>query len=41
MVSPQCAQVGTQVDVATTIGPAHATIVECPFYDPKKSLAAA
>ena len=41
MVSVGHAQIGTQVDVVLPSGPVTATIVERPFYDPKKSLAAA
>ena len=41
MVSSDSAAIGTQVEVITTWGPVRATIVEVPFYDPKKSLAAA
>ncbi len=41
MMSVDSIQLGTQVDVATASGPAKATIVDFPFYDPKKSLAAA
>jgi glycine cleavage system aminomethyltransferase T len=41
MVSADCAEIGTEVNVVTATGPARATIVERPFYDPKKTLAAA
>ncbi len=41
MVSADCAQLGSEVVVATADGPHAARIVEFPFYDPKKSLAAA
>ncbi len=41
IVSVDCAEIGTVVDVVTTTGPAQATVVERPFYDPKKSLAVA
>ena len=41
MVSADCAQLGSEVEVATAGGPCSARIVEFPFYDPKKSLAAA
>jgi glycine cleavage system aminomethyltransferase T len=41
MVSADCAEIGTEVDVVTATGQARATIVERPFYDPKKALAAA
>ncbi len=41
MVSAECAQIGAEVEVLTATGPARATIVERPFYDPQKKLAAA
>lgn len=41
MVAVDHAVSGTTVEVATTHGPARATIVDRPFYDPKKTLAAA
>lgn len=41
MVSADVAEIGTEVEVAAPSGPARATIVERPFYDPKKKLAAA
>ena len=41
MVSVECAQIGEMVDVAMPHGSVRATVVERPFYDPKKSLAAA
>ena len=41
MVSADCAQIGTQVEVVTAFGSAQAMVVERPFYDPKKLLAAA
>ena len=41
MVSAEHAQVGTEVEVGTATGPAAARLVERPFYDPKKALAAA
>ena len=41
MVSADCAIVGAKVEVVTGSGPARATIVDRPFYDPKKKLAAA
>jgi aminomethyltransferase len=41
MVAVDHAAIGTVVDVATAHGPARATIVDRPFYDPKKTLAAA
>lgn len=40
MVSAGAAQIGTQVQVAAPSGPVNARIVECPFYDPKKTIAA-
>jgi len=41
MVSADFAEIGTEVEVVTAAGPTRATIVERPFYDPKKTLAAA
>jgi glycine cleavage system aminomethyltransferase T len=41
MVSAECAQTGAAVEVAMPSGPVRATIVERPFFDPKKKLAAA
>lgn len=41
MVSVECAHVGMQVEVVLPSGPTMATVVERPFFDPKKSLAAA
>ena len=41
MVSVDHAVIGMEVKVETALGPTRATIVERPFYDPKKSLAAA
>jgi glycine cleavage system aminomethyltransferase T len=41
MVSADCAEIGTAVEVAMPSGPARATIVERPFFDPRKKLAAA
>ncbi|WP_420859695.1 glycine cleavage T C-terminal barrel domain-containing protein [Marivivens marinus] len=41
MVAVECSELGTEIEVVTGSGPARATIVEVPFYDPKKSLAAA
>ena len=41
MVSVECADLGNDLEVITASGPAGATVVEIPFYDPKKSLAAA
>lgn len=39
MAASDATELGTQVEVATPAGPAVATVVERPFYDPKKSLA--
>jgi glycine cleavage system aminomethyltransferase T len=41
MVSAEYANIGAEVEVVTSAGPARATIVERPFYDPKKKIAAA
>ena len=41
MVSVEHAHLGMQLDVVLPSGPAVATVVERPFFDPKKSLAAA
>jgi glycine cleavage system aminomethyltransferase T len=41
MVSADCAEIGAVVEVAMPQGPARATIVERPFFDPKKNLATA
>ena len=41
MVASDFVQIGTTVDVVTNSGPVAARVTECPFYDPKKSLAAA
>jgi aminomethyltransferase len=41
MVAVEHAQIGMQVEVVLPSGPTVATVVERPFYDPKKSLAAA
>lgn len=41
MIAVDHAVIGTEVEVATAHGPARATIVDRPFYDPKKTLAAA
>ena len=41
MVSADCADIGTVVDVAMPAGSVPATIVEMPFFDPKKKIAAA
>ncbi|MDN3722500.1 glycine cleavage T C-terminal barrel domain-containing protein [Roseibium salinum] len=40
MVSADHAVAGTETEVVTGSGPTRATIVERPFYDPKKTLAA-
>lgn len=39
MVSVEAAAIGTALTVETNVGPKDATVVEKPFYDPKKSLA--
>ncbi len=41
MVSVGAAELGTEVDVTTDSGPCRATVVDRPFFDPRKSLAAA
>ncbi|MCE8513671.1 glycine cleavage system protein T [Ruegeria pomeroyi] len=41
MVAVEYATLGTEVEVVTKSGPARATVVERPFYDPKKQIAAA
>ncbi|WP_026379182.1 glycine cleavage T C-terminal barrel domain-containing protein [Afifella pfennigii] len=41
MVSPSLAELGTQVDVELPSGSAPAVVVERPFFDPKKKIAAA
>ncbi len=41
MVATDCAETGTALEVATPSGPAPAQVVEKPFYDPRKRLAAA
>ena len=41
MVSTDVATLGTQLEVATQAGKVNATVVERPFYDPKKKIAAA
>lgn len=41
MVAVEHAQIGLQLEVVLPSGPAKATLVERPFFDPKKSLAAA
>ncbi len=40
MVRIDAAEVGTALTIETNLGPKAATVVEKPFYDPKKSLAA-
>ncbi len=41
MLSVECAEIGTEVEVETGSGIAVARVVERPFYDPKKKLATA
>ena len=41
MVSAEFANIGAEVEVMTNAGPSRAMIVERPFYDPKKKIAAA
>jgi aminomethyltransferase len=41
MVSADCAEIGAKVEVEVPSGPAQATVVERPFFDPKKRIAAA
>jgi glycine cleavage system aminomethyltransferase T len=41
MVAAEFAHIGSEVEVVTNSGPCRATIVERPFYDPKKKIAAA
>ena len=41
MVGCEASQIGTQLEVATPDGLRRATVVERPFYDPKKQIAAA
>jgi aminomethyltransferase len=41
MVSVEHAVLGSDVEVVTKSGPTRATMVDFPFYDPKKSIAAA
>ncbi len=41
MVAADFAHIGSEVEVVTNSGPCRATIVERPFYDPKKKIAAA
>ncbi len=40
MVAVEHAQIGTELDVQTLSGPAKAVVVEKPFFDPKKTIAA-
>ena len=40
MVATDCAETGAAVEVAMPSGPVRATVVERPFFDPKKKLAA-
>ena len=41
MVSVECAELGTEMEVMTQSGAARATVVDRPFFDPKKKLAIA
>jgi aminomethyltransferase len=41
MVAADAAVIGAEVEVVTKSGPTKATVVERPFYDPKKQIAAA
>lgn len=41
MVSVDCAVIGTLLEVQTASGPTKATVVEKPFFDPKKNIASA
>ena len=41
MVTSGCTEIGTVLEVMTAAGPAQATVVERPFFDPKKKIAAA
>lgn len=41
MIAADCTDIGTVFEVAMPQGPAQATVVERPFYDPKKQLASA
>ena len=41
MVATDAAILGAEVEVSTNTGVVKATMVECPFYDPKKQIAAA
>ncbi len=41
MISVDCSAIGSEVVVLKPQGPAHATIVDKPFFDPKKTIAAA
>ena len=40
MVSSDCTEIGQQLEVSAYIGNFQATVVEKPFYDPKKKIAA-
>lgn len=40
MVAADCAEIGTVLNVVAAAGPAKATVVEIPFFDPKKKIAA-
>jgi aminomethyltransferase len=39
MVSVEYSELGTETEIVTPIEPRNGTVVEKPFYDPKKSLA--
>jgi aminomethyltransferase len=41
MLSTDCAELGAEVEIAMPHGPARATVVDKPFFDPKKKIAAA
>ncbi len=41
IVSADCVEIGTLLEVQTASGPANATVVEKPFFDPKKNIPAA
>ena len=41
MISTGCAEIGAEVEVVTQSGPTLATVVERPFFDPKKQIAVA
>lgn len=40
MVSIECTEIGTVLEIQTKTGPVSATVVEKPFYDPKKKITA-